>query len=242
MSPFLLSIVLGLSAALANSVGGWILVRRQWERHYLKYFVSLGSGFMLSTAILEMVPESIHLSAQYAPILILCGYCLVHFFEHTLTAHFHFGEETHAEQFLHSHKSYTVMLALLVHALFDGIAIGSGFLVSKSLGLLIFFAIFLHKIPEGFTVGSVMLASGKSKMTAVNAAAGLGAATVLGVLAMHSLQSMIGLGLPLSAGVTIYVAASDLVPEVNKEPGLAMAFTFFAGVAMVFALERWLGM
>ena len=241
MSPFLLSIVLGLSAALANSVGGLILVRRKWERHYLKYFVSLGSGFMLSTAILEMVPESIHLSPAYGTLLILGGYCLLHFFEHIVTAHFHFGEETHNEQFLHAHKGYTVMVALMVHALFDGIAIGSGFLVSRSLGILIFLAIFLHKIPEGFTVGSVMLASGKSKSAAVNASIGLGVATVLGVLAMHSLQSMVAIGLPLSAGVTIYVAATDLVPEVNKEPGFTTALTFFAGVLAAFGLERWMG-
>jgi len=241
MSPFLLSIVLGLFAALANSVGGLILVQRKWDRRYLKLFVALGSGFMLSTAILEMVPESIHLSATYGTLLILCGYCLVHFFEHILTAHFHFGEETHNEEFLHAHKSYTVMLALLVHALFDGIAIGSGFLVSRSLGILIFLAIFLHKIPEGFTVGSVMLASGKSKLTAFNAAAGLGAATVLGVIGMHALHSLVAIGLPLSAGVTIYVAATDLVPEVNREPGITTALTFFAGVLAAFGLERWLG-
>lgn len=241
MSPLMLSVGLGLVAALANSVGGLIVLRRRWERHSLKYFVSLGSGFMLGTALLEMVPESLRLWPARGPFLILVGYCLVHFFEHTLTAHFHFGEEIHGEQFLHSHKSYTVMLALLVHTLFDGIAIASGFLVSRSLGMLIFLAIFLHKIPEGFTVGSVMLASGKSRATAFSAAMGLGAATLLGALAMNALHSLVAVGLPLSAGVTIYVAASDLVPEVNREPGLIPAMAFFAGVLAVFGLEQWLG-
>jgi zinc and cadmium transporter len=47
-------------------------------------------------------------------------------------------------------------------------------------------------------------------------------------------------GLPLSAGVTIYVAATDLVPEVNREPGIRMALVFFAGV-VVFFLLRLLG-
>jgi ZIP family zinc transporter/zinc and cadmium transporter len=44
-------------------------------------------------------------------------------------------------------------------------------------------------------------------------------------------------GLPLSAGVTIYVAATDLVPEVNREPGIRMALVFFAGVAVFFVLK-----
>lgn len=241
MSTFVLSIVLGVSAGLANSLGGLILVRRKWELHFLRHFVAVGAGFMLSTAILEMVPKSLELAPSYGMLLILCGYCLVHFFEHILTHHFHFGEETHGEEFLHTHKSYTVVLALLVHALFDGIAIGSGFLVSQPLGVLIFLAIFLHKIPEGFTVGSVMLASGKSSRAALNAALGLGGATVLGVLAMHSLQALVAVGLPLSAGVTIYVAASDLVPEINKEQRFSTALTFFAGVLAAFGLERWMG-
>jgi len=44
-------------------------------------------------------------------------------------------------------------------------------------------------------------------------------------------------GLPLSAGVTIYVAATDLVPEVNREPGLRMALVFLAGVVVFFILR-----
>jgi zinc and cadmium transporter len=73
------------------------LSRRNWERSYLRYFVALGAGFMLATALVEMVPESINLRGPYAGFLILGGYLLVHFFEHTVTPHFHFGEETHAD-------------------------------------------------------------------------------------------------------------------------------------------------
>ena len=58
----------------------------------------------------------------------LRGYLLVHFFEHTVTPHFHFGEETHADEFVHAHKGYSVLIGLLIHTFFDGIAIASGFL------------------------------------------------------------------------------------------------------------------
>jgi ZIP family zinc transporter/zinc and cadmium transporter len=44
-------------------------------------------------------------------------------------------------------------------------------------------------------------------------------------------------GLPLSAGVTVYVAATDLVPEINREPGIRMALIFFVGVAVFFLLK-----
>jgi zinc and cadmium transporter len=238
MNPVLLSILLGLSAAAANGFGGAIIVQKHWDRSYLKYFIALGSGFMLATAILEMIPESARLSAERTPLFVLAGYLLVHFFEHTVTPHFHFGEETHHDEFLHAHKSYRVLFGLLIHTFFDGIAIASGFLVSNWLGWVVFLAVFLHKVPEGFTVASVMLAGGRSRRTAFISSALLGAATILGVLAMSLLRGAVSVGLPLSAGVTLYVAASDLVPEVNKEPRPAMAILVFAGVAMLFVLDK----
>ena len=74
---------------------------------------------------------------------------------------------------------------LSVHALFDGVAIGSGFVVTNALGWLIFLAIFLHKAPEGFTMASVMLASGRSRTAAFYSAVVLAAATLAGVLVIE---------------------------------------------------------
>lgn len=238
MSPILTSLLLGLTAAGANVFGGAIIVQKHWERSYLRYFVALGAGFMLATALVEMVPESIELRGARAGFLILLGYLLVHFFEHTVTPHFHFGEETHADEFVHAHKGYSVLIGLLIHTFFDGIAIASGFIVSNWLGWIIFFAVFLHKIPEGFTVASVMLASGRSRGFAWGASVMLGVATVAGVMTMAIFRHEVAFGLPLSAGVTIYVAASDLIPEVNKEPGVRMALLVFVGVACLFALDH----
>ena len=238
MHPILTSILLGLTAAAANVFGGAIIVQRHWERRYLRYFVALGAGFMLATSLVEMIPESLELGGKAAALLVLSGYLIIHFFEHTLTPHFHFGEETHHDEFVHAHKSYSVLLGLVIHTFFDGIAIASGFLVSNWLGWLIFLAVFLHKIPEGFTVSSVMLASGRSRATAWGASIVLGGSTLAGVLTMAIFRHHVGAGLPLSAGVTIYVAASDLVPEVNKEPAMKMALGVFVGAAVFFLLDH----
>lgn len=237
MSAIALSLLLGLSAAAANIVGGAIIVQKQWHRQYLKYFVALGSGFMLATATVEMIPTSIELRGQRAGFLVLLGYLIVHFFEHTVSPHFHFGEETHRDEFVHRHKTYSVVLGLTIHTFFDGIAIASGFIVSNWLGWIIFLAVFLHKIPEGFTVASVMLAAGRSRGYAWGSSVLLGAATLLGVATMVVTRSAVNVGLPVSAGVTIYVAASDLIPEVNQEPGIKMALLVFVGVALLFVLD-----
>jgi ZIP family zinc transporter/zinc and cadmium transporter len=226
-----LSIILGLVAALADVAGGLVLVRARGVEKYLRYFVALGAGFLMATAVLEMTPESVRLSPRLGPVLIMAGYCVVHLLEHTINAHFHYGEETHHDEFVSKHTGYSVLVGLSVHALFDGIAIGSGFVVSNVLGWLIFLAILLHKGPEGFTMASVMLASGRSRSVAFGAAVGLAVATLMGVLVMELAPQWLPYGLPVSAGVALYVGASDLVPEVNREPGIRMALVFFLGVA-----------
>src|SRR5271166_4371089 len=101
MSPVSISVLLGLTAAAANVVGGAVIV--------------------LATALVEMVPASVRLRGNDAGFLVLVGYLIVHFFEHTVTPHFHFGEETHKEQFNHRHKGYSVLLGLVIHTFFDGI-------------------------------------------------------------------------------------------------------------------------
>src|ERR1700733_9064209 len=123
MHPILLSIFLGLTAAAANVFGGAIIVQKHWDRSYLRYFVALGAGFMLATAIVEIFPASLELNGKDAAFLVLAGYLLIHFFEHTVTPHFHFGEETHADEFVHAHKGFSVLIGLIIHTFFDGIAI-----------------------------------------------------------------------------------------------------------------------
>ncbi len=235
-----LSLILGAIAALADVAGGFVLVRAKGVERYLRYFVALGAGFLMATALIEMMPESLRLNQPHpllGPGLIMAGYCAVHLLEHTINAHFHFGEETHTGEFVSRHTGNSVLGGLSLHALFDGVAIGSGFLVTSWLGWLIFLAILLHKAPEGFTMASVMLASGRSRRTALYSAVALAAATMAGVLVIELVPSWLPYGLPLSAGVALYVAATDLVPEVNREPGIRMALVFFAGVGAFLLLR-----
>jgi zinc and cadmium transporter len=238
MNPYLTIVILGLVAAAANGFGGAVIVQKDWDRRYLQYFIALGSGFMLATALLEMLPESIRLTGSRAPLLLLSGYFVVHFFEHTVTTHFHFGEETHTEEYASPHRVYSVLFGLIIHTFFDGIAIASGFLVSQWLGWIIFLAVILHKVPEGFTASSVVLAGGGTKRAAWLASVVLGAATMLGVFSVIVFTRSLPAALPLSAGVTLYVAASDLIPEVNREPGLGVALCVFLGVGAFLVLEH----
>src|ERR1700675_548724 len=214
-----LAVGLGLVAAAGNLIGGYFVVRKDWPRQFLQYFLALGAGYMLAVAFVEVIPESIRLSGESALLYVLIGYFIIHLFEHTIAPHFHFGEETHHEEFSHQHAQTTVLLGLTIHTFFDGVAIAAGFLVSTWLGAVIFVAVFLHKLPEGFTVASVVLASGQGKRNAILAAGVLGVATVAG-------------------GVTLYVAATDLLPEVNREPNWRMALLVFVGVVSLLIMRH----
>jgi ZIP family zinc transporter/zinc and cadmium transporter len=237
MSPRELSLVLGAVAGLADVVGGALVVgRRHWNRTVLHYFLALGAGFMLAVAFLRMVPESLD-SGSHAYLYVLIGYFVVHLTEHTLTPHFHFGEEVHHDALVHPSVGYIGLAGLCIHTFFDGVAIASGFLVSPPLGFILFAAVLLHKLPEGFTVASLMLASGVSRRTALLASVVLGLATLAGVVVMSAFTGFVAQALALSAGVTIYVAASDLIPEVNKERSWGVALAVFGGVLLYYVAE-----
>jgi zinc and cadmium transporter len=229
---------LGLVAAAGNLLGGYFVVRRDWPRHFLGYFLALGAGYMLAVAFVDVIPESVRIGGQSAFLFVLVGYFIVHLFEHTLAPHFHFGEETHLEEMKHRKAHNTILFGLAIHTFFDGVAIAAGFLVSTWLGAVIFVAVFLHKLPEGFTVASVAMASGQGRRSAIWAAGALGVATLLGVVLTSLLRAQLRYALPLSAGVTVYVAATDLLPEVNREPNWRMAVLVFAGVASLLILQN----
>jgi ZIP family zinc transporter/zinc and cadmium transporter len=207
----------------------------RWNDRWLRTFVALGAGFMLAAVMLKMIPESARLTG-WTPLLVLGGYLLVHLFEHTVAPHFHFGEETHPEA-MTAVAGVSVLLGLVVHSFFDGLSIGSGFIVDPGLGILLFVAIVLHKAPEGFTIASVVLAARGSRRQAILAASAVGAASLVGGLAIFGARSLVGFALGVSAGVTLYVAASDLVPEVNRDGGTTGALTVFAGVLLYWATE-----
>jgi len=237
MNYLWISLILGVVAGIANLFGGAIVTARPWSRTFLALFIALGAGFMLATALTEMVPESLRLAPYSAPALVLVGYFIVHYFEHTWPVHFHFGEETHHDEFVNPRVAYTALGGLTIHTFFDGVSIASGFLISPWLGTVIFGATILHNVPEGFTIASIMAAAKQSRKAGLVSAGVLGIARLLGILAMAMAHRWANYGLALSAGVTLYVAASDLIPEVNKMKSPKYALAVATGVGMVLVMR-----
>jgi len=226
-------IVYAAVAAAANVVGALVVATRaKWSTRALDALIALAAGFMICVSLTDIFPEAIERSGARGAMAALAGYLLVHLTQHMLAPHFHFGEETHEVTEL---VSISALVGLLLHTFVDGVAIASAFHVSNALGSIVFIAIVLHKLPEGFAIASLFLAAGAGRARAVQAGLALGLSTVAGVLFTDAVPALDAIGLGLSAGVTLYVAASNLVPEFQGKHEWRPQFAFVGGCALYFA-------
>lgn len=255
-SLFFQLLIFGIFAALANILGGLILFPSKLHRNYkrvLRYLLALGAGFMLAVTIFEILPESVILWQKSASLttadlfppmaLFMAGYLLTQFFEHTIAPHMHLGEELHSDEMISTSTAYTAVAGLVIHTFFDGVSIAASAQIDVKIGFLVFISVFLHKFPEGFTVGSMVMAAGKGFREVMISTTLIGLTTLLGVLFFYFIGANLGFtvayALPVAAGVTLYVAASDLIPEVNHHGGKSplISLSVFGGVALFFLTQ-----
>ena len=232
-------ILAGLIASAAEILGGaFVAWKRDISRKIQEYLIALGAGFLLALVMIDLLPESIENIGHSAPLWMLIGFSVIHFVEHTIVEHLHFGEETHSHIMVSKVASYSAFWGLFIHAFFDGLAISSGMYYDLPLGILIFVAILLHKFPEGLTIASIMLASQQTRKTAFKASVGIASATMLGILMIFFLQNVdpkiTGYAFAFSAGAALYVGASDLIPEINRSENRILSIVVFVGMMMYY--------
>lgn len=232
-------IAAGLIAGGAEFLGGAFIAWKHDLSHTIQeYLIALGAGFLLALVMIDLLPESIVNIGETAPLWMLVGFSTIHFVEHTVVKHLHFGEETHSHVMVSKVASYSAFWGLFIHAFFDGLAISSGMYYDFSLGVMIFIAILLHKFPEGLTISSIMLASNQSKKTALRATAGIAAGTMAGIFMIFFLQNVdpkiTGFAFAFSAGAALYVSASDLIPEINRSDNRILSLVVFVGMVLYY--------
>ena len=236
-------ILFGLIAAAAEILGGTLIImKKEWPRKVQEYLLALSSGFILALVFFELIPESLSLLGNIASLYMIIGYGLLHFFEHTIVGHFHFGEETHHDVMVSKVASISAFAGLFIHAFFDGLSISAGMNYNFYLGLLIFIAVLLHKIPEGLTVATIMLAAHQPRKNAFLASIAIGVATMLGILTVFMLASVdsnaVGIAFALSAGAATYVGASDLIPEINRSKNRIIPLIVFGGMLLFYLSKQ----
>lgn len=240
----ILGLILSIAAALAQVAGGMlVLTRKEWPFKWERILLALSAGFLLALAFIELIPVSFELThSDYTVITILAGFSALHFFEHTVVEHMHFGEEVHHDVAVSHSSVFGAIGGLALHAFFDGMAISAAATANTELGILAFVAVLLHKLPEGLTVGSIMMLGKKSGRDARNASLLLAIATIVGalsvVLFVNIDPSLVGFLFAFSAGSSVYIGACDLIPEINKTRGRMAPLLVFFGMLLFYVMER----
>lgn len=232
-------VILAATAALGLGVGA-LAVLRGGERplRMIDATLGFGAGFLLALVVLTLLPTVLGSAGGRGAGAVLAGYLAVLFAQRYVAPHFHFGEERHTVSRV---TAVSAACALAVHGLFDGVGIGSGAAVEPSLGLLVFAGVVLHKLPEGVTVASLMVASGWKRRSAVVAVAAVAATAPIGALLAQRASGLAPLGLGLAAGAGLHVAASNLVPEMESRGRKRMVGTLLLGVGAYVGLAALVG-
>lgn len=234
---------LGLVTAAANILGsGLAVLQRQPSHRFTAATLGLSGGFILATALLEMVPESLERGAAM-PGFVAVGYLLVFLVEQVLNVHLHRLPDEAEPAPVTLTAGLASLIAFNVHDFIDGLAIGAGMIAKEELGILIFLAVLLHEVPAGFVIAAIMRGAGWGRWAAVGAGGSLGFITLLGIAlpfwVQGTSQFFTDALLALAAGTFIYLGATLLVPL--SEAGKSRWITLLVVLGFVaFAASKWL--
>lgn len=200
-------------------------IRLDRLKKMLLFLVSFAAGALLGDVFLHLLPELVHegfpLSLSF---MVLGG----------------IGFSFVVEKFIHwrhchipTSQTHTHPVAVMnligdgVHNFIDGLIIGASYLVSVPAGLATMLAVFLHEIPQEIGDFGVLVHAGFTRKKALFMNFLLALTSILGVLIVFFLGSVEGITsflIAFAAGNFIYIAGSDLIPELHKEVGLKSAF------------------
>ena len=225
-------------ASLATLLGGWGVVRfLQGRAQFMRLLSGVAAGYLLSVTLVRIIPECLEAKGGEGNALwVLAGYLLVHVMEHGITLHFHYGEETHTDGTRLS--GVMALVGLSLHSLMDGVAIAAALSLHSNLGPLVVLGILFHRIPEGGTIASIFLVDGFGNRGALLASGTLALAALVGSAGQTMLLLPTGPILGLTAGLTLYVASSDLLPEVQKVSGFRSTMALLSGVGIFLVSAR----
>jgi len=215
-------------------------------KQILIYFVSFSAGSLLGNAFIHLLPESVEKSGfgLTTSLFLLSGVVVYFSVEKFIRwRHCHIPPtEEHPHPF-----SVMILFGDAVHNFIDGLIIGAGYMVSFSLGFSTTIAVIFHEIPQEIGDFGSLLHGGFSKRKALlfNFLSALSCifGAVLILILGYYVKGITTFLIPFAAGGFIYVASSDLIPELHREVAIkksVLQLTFFLlGVLCMLVLTFW---
>ncbi len=238
MSNYFQVILFSLVGGAFSLIGGLLLLSYKKTAQSLAHIATpFAAGALLAAAFFEIIPEALHeMNGDDTSRWILVG--IVAFF--MLEYFFHWFHHHH-EHGTSGTPAPLLIVGDTLHNLLDGIAIGAAFLIDPSTGIVTAIAIAAHEIPQEIGDFGLLLKFGiaKNKVILINALSALVAtvgATVTFALGHESELPTAPL-LAVTAGMFIYIAASDLIPliheDAKKKVGHMSAILFLSGIVII---------
>lgn len=235
-----------VASSLAMSMIAWVglftlALNEAQLKKILLPLVSFAAGSLLGGALLHLLPEAIAVGgtglATFLPVL--GGFALFFLLEQFLAWHHAHG----ATEAVRQPVTYLILLADGLHNFIGGLAIGASFLIDTRVGLVTWAAAAAHEVPQELGDFGIMVRGGWPKMQALFANFLSAAAILPGGLVAYYLSASLDLTFLLSfaAGNFIYIAASDLVPEIKHSQRLRhdlVHFSSFIAGVLVILLAR----
>lgn len=234
LSVYLYSLGSVFIISLVSFVGVFALsLKEQLLRKYIFLLVSLAVGALLGDAFIHLIPEALETTSDptMLSLAIILGILIFFILEKVLHWHHHQTETQIVTEELHQsphpvHPEHIhpvgkmILVSDGVHNFIDGLIIGVSYLVSIEVGIATTIAIILHEIPQEIGDFGVLIHSGYSKVKAMwfNFLSALTAifGTIIALFIGSSSEILISWIVPLTAGGFIYIAMSDLIPEMHK--------------------------
>jgi zinc and cadmium transporter len=242
VTTFVISLIAFLGALV-------LALKERFMNKILLVLVAFSAGALIGGAFLHLIPEAIlEISVNKTSLLtiftyLLVGFCIFFVLEQVIRWHHHHTTSHPKIMPL----SYLILLSDGIHNFIDGLVIAASFLVSFPLGVITALAIALHEIPQEIGDFGVLIYGGIQKRKALILNFITASTVIFGGIVGYLLQSWIGDSivflLPFAAGTFIYIAGSDLIPEIRYKENLIQSLfrfvMFIAGIGVMIALRFW---
>lgn len=241
----ILAIIVGSSISLLG--GSLIFTTKKRRDKAILIAMPFGAGALLAAAFFDLLPEAFELGEPRPLLLWVLGGFIVFFLLERSAGWFHHHHQ-HDQDIKNSSQRWLIVFGDLMHNAIDGVAIGAAFLVNPALGFITTIAVSAHEIPKELGTFALLLSRGWRDRLVLLSNVATAVATVVAAVIVYTLGSSqhvpVDILLASTAGFFIYVAASDIIPDIHEQSqkiGMIQAVTLVAGVVLVGTIITLLG-
>ena len=214
----LLAIVTGSMISLVG--GATLFLAKKRRNRAVQIALPLGAGALLAAAFFDLLPESFdHGEPRNLLLWTLVGFTAFFLFERLATWFHHHHEHSLGKR--NESQNRMVVVGDLLHNMIDGVAIGAAFIANPLTGLVTTLAVSAHEIPKELGTFGILLSRGwrDRKVLWANVMTAVGT-LIVALLTYYIGQTMVlplGPLLAITSGMFIYIAASDIIPDIHEQ-------------------------